>query len=744
MDWDLYVDESGSFDRGRKCLIGGFICPRNNVSRETMLAWKREITAIPEVSDLMQRYPNWKYDHCTENGVDSIAQKRLRQEIQCKVLEEYKKRLEPLGGCFVVLDNPSGYYNIDNTTTFLTVLAKGLLLLFYEKRQMIDSLHVHFASRKNVTLTDHPEELRASPTRVMEPGKTDGRTILGSQYTNQIRNHAFLQGGQQLLDDSAFSDMLNTMEILVDEKNNGSYVSNPLTVPCDYICNTFLNKDYLAGEIKERVNRLFSADACLYYQTDLPTKIIETEVRGPENVSGANLLKLISENLPEPATSRFMDDFNAVPHELQVATIGYVREALRRYVHSFCVMDQMAERLEHTINAAGRMEDTQVRCEFICNLLLYQRSLYTHLGGHKKIEAITERFNEEIGKITDAETSDYLYNIADNSWIVYLTDCFDLEAAVNAFEALEKDWEARTHGRNRARGQQQKEGRKFPVYGKTIGSYLQAMRVLIHLSDDNKELYYSEAQDRYQRGRTHLTELKDISRYYQNICDIESEMGHFQEAFNHLYKAALIPDNPAVEAIKEISITKENAEQILHSALNRVDGGMDPFIIQHYARLLSQVCLEPSESMKAETLLQAYRPYIDEEVWVKVINPHARTQIVWKTAASLATAGNKQEKGKASDLYKDCIHMLRAQEEPIFHAIAAGVAAEQIWQIGNKNIAGNQSVCLKTMRQAYQYYMENKLPGSKDPFDPEFMMNEKCDFQKDHEMFRKMSLRIGY
>lgn len=751
MHWDLYVDESGKFDQGEKCLVGGFLCPHDAVSREMILAWKREITSDAHIRQLMQVYPNWKFDHCTENSVTSPDQRKLRQEIQCCILEEYSARLDPLGAKFIIFNNPSGSYNVDNTTNFLTVLAKGLLLFFYDRRDEIESLHLHFASRKNVTMQDNPEDLPVSPTRVNEPGKTDKRTILASQYKNQIRNLAFLQGGAQLLEDPVFSDMLDSMEILsneqcFDEKHDIFYIPNPVTVPCDYICNTYLNISGTVPVLQDRIADLYSAEHCLYYQVDLPTKIIRREDWSRENVSGAQLMELISLDLPEPVTSHYFDDFNTVAFEIQRAVIIYVREALKTYVTGTCAMEQMAERLEHTIDAAERMEEDQIRHEFIANLLLFLRSLCTHMGRHDDIERITDRFHEEVAEIQDSEITEDLYNIADNSWIVYLTDCFDPEQAMKEFAVLSKDWESRVNGRIRSRGRQSREIRKFPVYGRTIGSYLQTLRSLIHLGDENKELYYSEATDWYQRGRDHLSDPKDLCRYHQNVCDIESEMAHFQEAFDHLYIAAVIMEDEEIENRDHIPVTLENAAKILSNALENQDLGMNPFILQHYARMLSQIWLHPSFTDMADILFKAYQPYLDQEVWSKIGNTHARTQILWKTASYLAGASgtDREKKRLASDLFALCTQQLEDAEEPVFSAIAVGVLSEQIWHIEHKNIQGNSSVCWKTLRSFYQSFLETRTPATRDPFDHDFLMKNKVDFINEQDRFRQMSLRIGY
>ena len=74
MNWELFVDESGSFKSKEPCVIGGFLCPAGTVTEQITEEWKKEILSMPEIQKL--QYPTWIYDHCCENNDKSESKSR--------------------------------------------------------------------------------------------------------------------------------------------------------------------------------------------------------------------------------------------------------------------------------------------------------------------------------------------------------------------------------------------------------------------------------------------------------------------------------------------------------------------------------------------------------------------------------------------------------------------------------------------------------------------------------------------
>lgn len=724
MDWDLFVDESGKFNKDEHCLVGGFICPQGTISVSNINKWKDEIQAIPEIQQLMTEFGSWIYDHCSENKVDTLEKRSLRKTLQLRIMQEYAKRIKEKGGKLIIFDNPGGSFNVDNTTNFLTVLAKGLMMLYYDLQDGNSSINLYFASRMNVLYRDHPEEIPVSPTRVMEPGLWDDKTILDVQYKAQIRNLAFLQGGQWLLSDEKFSSMIENIKIMNDildssPNRKSKYRANPFTVPCDYICNTFFSRSGMKQDQLTIWNQLYQSLDCFYYPTDKP---LQPGFNGlpswnDDSDNSTALFSLISLDFPEPATSAFLRGFNSASVDTQKNAIQFTIRELYKKVDCQKAMGLLAERLGHTIETASQIRNAEIRNEFIANLLLYQKSLYTHLGDQRKMESITTQFHSVVESIQNDAVRDELLYIADNRRLVDLTDCFNYEMALQEFADIKQDWMNVMSSRNSRHNSASRTNPKYPAYGKTVGSYLQLLRHLIHQSNaDDKELYYDEAVGYYDIYRHHLLDCTDIIRCHETISDLEAEMEHFQAAFDRLFQAAALEENPDVEVQADFPITAENAARIITEA--GFGGEKHPYLMQHYVRLLSMIFLADEESPEGEAMLSPLLPHLSIAFGDQINSPHPRTQMQWKIASALAArkASTKQEKQLASTLFSKAAQTLLGQEKPVFSAIAVGVLAEQMLHIQKGRIPGNASIAYKMLQKAYLSFQSQKTENEKNPF----------------------------
>lgn len=747
MKWELFVDESGNFDKDRPCLVGGFLCPEGVMGEQTATAWKNDVKQDPAVREAIGKYGDWNFDHCRENkDTDKI---QLRSDVQTAVLRAYREKLNAADGYFVLFDNPSGAYNIDNTTNFLTVLAKGLLMLFYDLQGEMTSLKVHFAARKNVTFHE-PAELAVSPTRVQEPGMTDQRTIQPQQYRRQLENIAFLHGGHRLLKNKVFSEMLDTIDIISDRyvqageggdfsliggeyvytagRGNYKSVPNPLTVPCDYICNTYFSRS------GRKAAAASFGPPCRIYPVDQPLSAHAMKDHLTGGASGEAFLQLFSMDFPEPDTTEFFRLYNGSSAAQQKAAVTSAVEGLRDRVDSQREMPLMIERLEHAIEKTESIEDIGQRACLKAHLYLYLHSLYTHLGNQNKVSEIHGAVQKLIddNDIEDEEDVDKLLSIAATRNLVDLTDRFSYDEAEREFNELQKYWEGRIKSRLRPG-----TAPRYSAYGKAIGSYLQVLRHRMHETDDReeKEYYYFVAADLFEKYLHHIgTEAGDLSRCHQTICDIEAEMERFDSAFTHLYLASGgTADCPSRE---EMSVV------ILRACAD--DGGRNHYLLQHYARTaaLMEACGKREE---AEAWVLPYLATVPEEPAGSVANPHPRTQIRWKTASLLAyrEAGPQEDKRRAAKLFDSAARELLAENEAIFAAIAVGIRAEQLCHILGKRIPGNPSTARGTLGQAYRKFLE--LKGQTiDPFTE--LLDEKGTPRGENEsaVCERVAAKIGY
>lgn len=768
MKWELFVDESGDFEVNRHCVVGGFLCPEGVMTEAIASSWKFDILHDSKVVDALDNFGKWNFDHCCENRCQTTRKKINRGILQTTIVEAYSKKLSDVGGRLVIFDNPSGTYNIDNTTNFLTVLAKGLLMMFYDLQGEMSSLKVHFASRRNNTRQDDPKALTVSPTRIQEPGMTDQGTILGVQYAKQLKNLAFLQGGQWLINNPIFSNMIDTIDIIGDryvqvtydapyKKANGEIIylkqgggdydkiPNPLTVPCDYICNTFYKANDFSDVQKElaSLSGLYSPDFCLYYQVDRPIQnYVHSDILD-QGATGEAFLQLFSLDFPEPQSSNFFKLFNASSPADNRATIDSTISGLFPLIDSQQNINSLISRLEHAIEVTDRINNNNHRHYLNANLLLYLQSLYTHLGNQQKVTAINEQVHTLIDFIDDEADIDKILDIADNRHLVDLTDLFAYNEACSEFDSIQKYWKSKESSRRNKSLQKP----RYLAYGKAIGSYLQVLRHKMHMEindTDEKELLYLEASELYGEYLYDIgTSLPDQSRCYQIMCDIESEMGNFDNAIHYLYYAALCSMNQKPHDIQNKSIT-EISDTILEAS--GFNGSQNPYLLQHFVRMAAM--MEEAEKWDwAESIIQPYLTSLTENIGTEIKQPHPRTQILWKTATILALRPSSTDiqRRLATELYERAAKDLLEPKMGIFAAITVGIKAEQTKMILQKKINGNASVVQKALHAAYMMFLDIKADNDIDPF-AEIM--KKYDWQQistdNVQVLTNITSKIGY
>ena len=747
MEWELFVDESGSFNPGEHCLVGGFLCPAGRMNEQVAASWNYDIQQDPYIKEALEAFGNWKFDHCCENQCRTNAKKRNRGVLQTRVIETFSKKLEAIGGKLVLFDHPSGTANVDNTTTFLSVLAKGLMMLYYDLQADTTSLKVHFASRRNNTRQDDHEALLVSPTRVRKEGITDAGVILPIQYANQISNLAFLQGGQALLNDKVFGDMIKTIDIITDTykqvdydapfklidgkyehvKNGGNYdkFPNALTIPCDYICNTFFKgteKPSTFGDeeqAKASLHGLYSPEHCRYYSIDRPLQQLSLDHLMQKADVGVQLVTLITKHCCEPFAKKVFETMNHCSLSAQKAAVDYVNNSVYEQVKNQVNMTQLVKLLDEAIPAANAITNADIQNYFVANLLLFQHSLYTHLGDQDCVKKTFQKAHETIEKLSDDSLHDTLLDMIDNRHIVDLTDLFDYTEALKQFDTIKKYWDNRIAASRRVFP-------SYPAYGRAIGSYLQLLRHVIHTLDDDmeKELYYDDALEKFKDYLQHIgNDPKEIARGYQTMCDIESEVGHFEQAMKHLYHAAML--SLGEEAAEQEHPTSEAIGQaILKSSAN--DGTRDPYMLQHFVRLIAAM-YEAGKSVEAELLSEPLFRFMSIDMGNSVHSPHPRTQIQWKAASLLANkpGTTAEERQLSKQLFDAASNDMEKQGTVIFEAIAVGVRAEQAMHILLKHIPGNEAVVCKAMLSAYDTFVTLKPEGCKDPFAKIFAVSQK-------------------
>lgn len=728
--YHLYLDETGDFSTGRKkCMVGGFLIPEQpgtagGLSTETFEKWRvglrqrigeagTGITAEDlKRGDELHREkckaeePDYIFDHCTENR-DSV----FRRRTQAWALNAYWEKLKPLGARAVFFENRSGEYLVDNNTTFLAVFAVGFYRLYEQlKREKAGEkilLIAHCASRMNVTRRDEPEK------QVCSPLTGEKITLEDRLYVNQVMNFAYLFGGRTALADKAFMESLDRIAVVGDIKGPEGWTPHPMTVVCDYICNSWWNENSRWNEDKDTYHSLclevFSGEA-------LRIDVFEGAVGSydfslaklKENKTWAEGMKVyIAAGFPEPQSTDFFNALNADTaydqHRLAEETVSFVKG----FVEQRESMIEWREWLKKLLTKSALMEP-EAGTLLACNLWLFLDTIETHLGNTEGVAETEKQFKKTIGKLNDSAQRDKLLLIYFNRRIVSCTDTFEYEKGAQYFAWSESYYEKLVRVSEDmlldfycGESEELEAKTLFPEYGKCIGSRAQLLsQELRSASGEKSRELLEQAELLLPKLTAHFYGERDTGRALQNRCGLLTDMGRYPEALATLKKAAKLGSEADVRALAEAA--RENN-----------------YLSLHYVRLM-HAALRSGEAPGREMLEAFLRGgnFKGELIPEYGGEAYPVCSIAWHLAASAALGENVPPKSReaiVSALDNASAQAGKENSKPRF-AIAVAICAETAALMKEGRLDASKGAPEKRIKRMREYYASFCGLEGGDPF----------------------------
>ena len=745
--FELYLDESGKFlDKGEHTLVGGVLIPHEQKpTLSDFRRWGSEIRSritetgvfLPrdlETGDLRHSLKNdhspegerqfreteqkkwYIFDHCSENVDKDGKSISGRWAAQGWILEQFMGKVTAAGGFPVIFDNPNGIYHIDSNTTFMSVFASGIVLLYNELMRQYpeDSilLNIHAASRENITKSKEPDKYNVSPLA----GKQG--TLERQLYINQIENYVFLNGGSDLLELDGFKQSMQSFEILEDIEVRGKKQANPATVVCDYVCNSYradMPKRNYIGILHAHNAVVFSV---FNQKPDLSKSRIALMVQQHEWLQFLKIL--ISRSFPEDETKEFFDRLQEDKRYNQQTCIDGLVNYLYPFVEERENMEVWADRLNLIIRECkGFQPDIYEILK--ANMLIYIHSLYTHMG--LETETVQNDFCRCVQNIRSMEIRDHLLILFCNRQIVTETDCFEFDKAENWFEII--DSYAKNALKNSSSlmedffilSDTECIPAQFEQYGKALGSYIQVLaRKLRTAPAEERDALNQKAHDAIDRSFGQFTRGYDISRAHQNACIYLTEEGETERAMEHLLRAVTPEDIRGFE---------NQAEAVLQQC-GRL-GEKNTYVFLHYTYMMHR-CFRTNDPERGGTMLKAILrgETLNMEKIGHLIagRPYPHGVILWHLAASLAYTGISTK--LAAEIFELVRGILMNQSE-LFRTICMAALAEMTGLgLENRLPSGTTNEWEKKAAdycgKQYPAYAEkavhNPFAGIMDPEDP--------------------------
>ena len=709
MIYHLYVDESGKFSNEETVVnvVGGMLISGDEDRSLMPQEWNRQARETgkktPKVSP--EYLAAYDFDHCTEN------KGRERWLIQKNMCRSYLENMKEIEARPVFFYADRDFLDVDSTTTYISILAKGLIQLFSQLRSERPGdeikLFAHVAIREHTTMThvrrisdretaadrkSMSEDdilgrireyiaLLASPTsRAVAAQNVEMQNIQIEQYKRAIAHAAYLCAAEDIFRSRDFTNMMKKMEILENKfvKLPGTATSpkmerieNAWTVVCDCLCNSF----YHCHTGHYSYDDLFGNMNAIKIQAELSSAALEQEdiVESYRNAYASRFIRLMHLGFPKTATEEWMQRFNQALPMHQRTFLNEIVPYFDALTYYHVDDQEVLDTIKNTLAVSEGIQDESVRNELQANLHVFHYAIHTHLAMAKDISEDIRLFHEKIQHVRSKEAVAALMPIFLNRNIVLYTDRFDHEKAEKTFFKLEKYWKETLKARQILTESKQEYDEE---YGKELGSYLQLIRHMLRVesNEEERDILYMDAEERFRQALLNLPQAADQSRIYQSMSGIEQEMGHWDAALTLLFQASgsdAVGTN-GMEMLWEQIELPNCKEAYLFGMLLRL---VDCMILAGEGRgieLLAQV----QERLKEAFPFIGKTKYVEDPAFADCIHSiHPRTQVLWRLGSAIAAAGPEGWL-QAKRMLQSALEQLDASAPGVFRAIAVAVAAE--------------------------------------------------------------------
>ncbi|MEY9866521.1 tetratricopeptide (TPR) repeat protein [Peribacillus sp. B2I2] len=508
MRLELWLDESGDFVSDHKTylnpsLVGGVLIEKGKITEESA----RQIIG--------KEYIHFNEESGNENQA---------------ILEEVRRK----NGEFVIFQNKERVKIIDSDTTYLNVLAEGIIQLLLR----LSAIHGDFeldilvATRKNMV---------------------KGYGILAKEeYENRLRERIIVGLARKIL---TRKNRWN-YHIHFDDARTSSRL-----MLSDGVCNTFLTKtsskfdDHQKQRIDELYNHLYVFS---FFENSVKNEMERWLAEG--DISDVIFECYLDSNKDFkktylPIAIKHLSDLDEYGQKIQLRFISSKVDTFikidRNYEYIRPVLIDMQEELLPWLSENGINIP-----EFNLDIILYLYSLYTHEGSMKANDQDT-LFMKQLTYVKDVITKFEYFNLYKIRRAVNQKNLMNITGSIQdstkAITILEEMMQL-LEIVNEESPSASEESQMFEILGKAYGTRGQGYSMLIHEDAANLE----KAINDFDHALNHFTLDNDKERQYLYKSQAYCEGGKFDQAILFLYQGCEL--TPETDGFRSLLATLKEYE----------------------------------------------------------------------------------------------------------------------------------------------------------------------------------------
>ncbi len=615
----LYLDESGDFekdkdDRDNPSLVGGLLSADKPIPDNLAL----EILGA-------------QYIHSCEipfNEYGSFAVEKLQKVVD-------------LGLSLVIFENKDRLEVVDGDTTYLNVIAEGIIQLLQLLQAEYRDIHLDItvAVRKAINREDYKNRY----------------IINKAEYNKRLQEKIIIGLARKSITSIGKANWTLDLETAREDHR---------LMLADIVCHTWFRKDQkfteaekkiVTGMYKEKfVFSMFSSESELRYQRmildgNIGDVIYEIYTNDGKQSSRKYLdialikLKQLNEYSRE---LQLYNLFNKVMNLLYIDTNYWmVPKTITRIKGEFLPLLEA----NHILTAS-----------FAMDIYLLSLTIATHQGSIQLAEEDIKNCEKLLPLLVNKwESLDY-YFIYKVRRAVHLINKYDINLCISEMEELELLIENTfalfpiADGLNKICDEM-----KSDIKGKVLGNRLQAR--FIYIKQDPTQLALARKES--DLAIKEFTKKSDINRQYQYRCRIEYEAGFCKEALEWLVRSI------------EVDFEESNYEQLLNTVIN-MDKQFASYSLVHYISIIAEASLNKQNDL-AKNMYRAWEKLkINEYLSSKDYDGHPYEIIYWKLATYLVNQGSVKA---AIKHYARALSICNSSpDNQTLKAIALGIKAEKV------------------------------------------------------------------
>ncbi|MFD2215301.1 hypothetical protein [Metabacillus endolithicus] len=493
MEFQLFLDESGDFENDnnkpenwRPSLIGGLLIEKDTISQDVAKVLVKRTTGKDKV-------------HCKDETGTTVIN-------ILKELEKFKHEV-------IIFENTEKIVVIDSTTTYLNIIAEGLIQLITRLSAIHGKveLEVSVASRKDVSkgtgiidFSNYEKILREKI--IVGIAKKE----LSSKVLPKFKVH---------LSDARYDEML----MLSDTICNG-FLTQDAKVKFSHDERQYLKKYFKNARITSLIPKLENQLQSMLINNKVSDAIFTLllEYSQDNKETEALFVELLVPKLQNMRLEEIDNQLLKVTLE-----IGH----LVKIQKEFSLAKKIGIAVRDFLTPIMRKAKVKFSNIFVLDVILYLYTIYTH-EGDIEAEHLDEVFNLELRKVQDLITKLNYYIMYQNRKSVHLLNFLQNEAAINVLTSLIKACNDLMYLLEMIDDENLQSIDKFNQLGKLYGTRGQAYTKLIN---KNPSLLDKALKD-FEYAIDHFEKEKDIERQYVYSANAFIQVNQVRDALTYLLK----------------------------------------------------------------------------------------------------------------------------------------------------------------------------------------------------------------